>query len=256
VTPGLGAYSGPPSWSASFAWSLTGGGAGGAGPCSLPHASCLGGVRWANSKAGGSTKNGRDSNPKFLGVKKFGGEWVEPGNIILRQRGQRYGIVESTATVGLGRDYTIFALQPGYVKFWYHALRRKQFVEVVRSPPGEEVVKKYPIVRVASWELPQLLALQVAGEAAGSSETLAGGRVTGAGAEAGAGVQVTLAPNVAEQLQAYVDAQAARTPGAGRAAKVGGTAGEAGTSGGVRSPPAPASKQQRLGLAAAAAPAQ
>jgi large subunit ribosomal protein L27 len=73
-------------------------------------------VRHATSKAGGSTKNGRDSQPKYLGVKKFGGHWVEPGNIILRQRGQRYGIVTSTRTVALGKDWTICALVPGYVK--------------------------------------------------------------------------------------------------------------------------------------------
>ena len=58
-------------------------------------ASCLrpsmdvGSIRWATSKAGGSTKNGRDSNPKFLGVKRYGGHYVEPGHIIVRQRGQR-----------------------------------------------------------------------------------------------------------------------------------------------------------------------
>ncbi len=95
----------------------------------------LGGVRFATSKAGGASKNGRDSRPKFLGVKRFGGERVEPGHIIVRQRGARVGIVESTASVGMGRDHTIFALKPGFVKFWYHRLRRKSYVEVVRSPP-------------------------------------------------------------------------------------------------------------------------
>ena len=48
------------------------------------------GVRWATSKAGGSTKNGRDSQPKYLGVKRFGGQYVEPGDIIIRQRGQKW----------------------------------------------------------------------------------------------------------------------------------------------------------------------
>jgi hypothetical protein len=58
-------------------------------PQASPAAGLLGGVRFATSKAGGSSKNGRDSKPKYLGVKKFGGEYVEPGNIIIRQRGQR-----------------------------------------------------------------------------------------------------------------------------------------------------------------------
>ena len=119
-----------------------------------------GAVRWATSKAGGSTKNGRDSAPKYLGVKLFGGEAVSPGGIIVRQRGARMGIVESTATVAFGRDWTIFALQPGFVHFWHHALRRKHYVEVVRSPPGAPALLKYPIARLrGDWELPELLRL-------------------------------------------------------------------------------------------------
>jgi large subunit ribosomal protein L27 len=105
-------------------------------------------VRWATSKGGGSTRNGRDSNPKFLGVKVFGGAWVEPGGIIIRQRGAKYGIVESTRTVGMGRDHTIYALAPGFVKFWHNPARGKNFVEVVRSPPGEEPVVQYPIAHI------------------------------------------------------------------------------------------------------------
>ena len=77
-------------------------------------------LRWANSKAGGSTKNGRDSQPKYLGVKRYGGQHVEPGAIIVRQRGQKFGIVDSTQTVGLGRDFTVYALKPGFVHFWWH----------------------------------------------------------------------------------------------------------------------------------------
>jgi len=114
-------------------------------------------VRFANSKAGGSTKNGRDSKPKYLGVKKYGGHWVEPGNIILRQRGQRYGIVDSTATVAFARDWSIYALKPGYVRFWFHEMKKKYFVEVVQSPPDSAVVEKYPIVRLKEWEVPELL---------------------------------------------------------------------------------------------------
>ena len=62
----------------------------------------------AHKKAGGSTRNGRDSAGKRLGVKKFGGELVLPGNIIIRQRGTKY---HPGKNVGLGKDYTIFSLK-------------------------------------------------------------------------------------------------------------------------------------------------
>lgn len=68
----------------------------------------------AHKKGQGSVKNGRDSKSKRLGVKKFGGEKVIPGNIILRQRGTKF---LPGRNVGLGRDYTIFALVEGSVKF-------------------------------------------------------------------------------------------------------------------------------------------
>jgi large subunit ribosomal protein L27 len=68
----------------------------------------------AHKKGGGSSKNGRDSESKRLGVKKFGGEYVIPGNIIVRQRGTKFHPGEN---VGIGRDFTIFATQPGYVVF-------------------------------------------------------------------------------------------------------------------------------------------
>ncbi len=68
----------------------------------------------AHKKAGGSTANGRDSNAKRLGVKKFGGQNVRAGNIILRQRGSKYFSGEN---VGCGKDYTLFALTDGVVKF-------------------------------------------------------------------------------------------------------------------------------------------
>jgi large subunit ribosomal protein L27 len=68
----------------------------------------------AHKKAGGSSRNGRDSNPKFLGVKKFGGESVVAGNIIVRQRGTKWIPANN---VGLGRDHTIFALVDGVVRF-------------------------------------------------------------------------------------------------------------------------------------------
>jgi len=68
----------------------------------------------AHKKAGGSSRNGRDSNPKFLGIKKFGGESVIAGNIIVRQRGTKWIPADN---VGLGRDHTIFSLMDGVVRF-------------------------------------------------------------------------------------------------------------------------------------------
>ena len=68
----------------------------------------------AHKKGQGTSRNGRDSNSKRLGVKKFGGEHVLAGNIILRQRGTRY---HPGANVGIGRDHTLFALKDGSVSF-------------------------------------------------------------------------------------------------------------------------------------------
>ena len=68
----------------------------------------------STTKSGGSTKNGRDSRGKRLGIKKFGGEIVKAGNIIVRQRGTT---VHPGTNVGLGKDYTLFALTDGIVKF-------------------------------------------------------------------------------------------------------------------------------------------
>ncbi len=68
----------------------------------------------AHKKGGGSTRNGRDSESKRLGVKRFGGELVIPGNIIVRQRGTKFHPGEN---VGMGRDYTIFSKIEGYVVF-------------------------------------------------------------------------------------------------------------------------------------------
>ena len=77
----------------------------------------------AHKKAGGSTNNGRDSNAKRLGVKKYGGERVTSGSIIVRQRGTR---IKPGTNVGLGRDYTIFAVVDGEVKFeWASKGRRR-----------------------------------------------------------------------------------------------------------------------------------
>ncbi|ORX79168.1 hypothetical protein K493DRAFT_335125 [Basidiobolus meristosporus CBS 931.73] len=72
-------------------------------------------VRWATKRSGGSSKNGRDSAGRRLGVKKFGGEFVVPGNILVRQRGTKF---HAGLNVGIGKDHTLFALQPGYVQFY------------------------------------------------------------------------------------------------------------------------------------------
>mgnify|MGYP003583060895 FL=1 len=69
---------------------------------------------FASKKGQGSTRNGRDSNPKYLGVKKYDGEEVKAGNIIVRQRGTKF---HAGINMGLGKDYTLFALTDGYVKF-------------------------------------------------------------------------------------------------------------------------------------------
>ncbi len=68
----------------------------------------------AKKKSGGTSRNGRDSNPKMLGVKLYDGQLVKTGNIICRQRGTR---IHPGRNVGMGRDHTLFALQPGLVKF-------------------------------------------------------------------------------------------------------------------------------------------
>jgi len=80
----------------------------------------------AHKKAGGSSRNGRDSNPKYLGVKKFGGQDVVGGNILVRQRGTKF---YPGTNVGIGRDHTLFALGDGVVRFHKGKLGRK-FVSV------------------------------------------------------------------------------------------------------------------------------
>ena len=81
----------------------------------------------AHKKAGGSTRNGRDSNPKMLGVKRYGGEAVVSGNIIVRQRGTRWHPGDN---VGIGTDHTLFALTDGSVAFRDGKLGRK-FVHIM-----------------------------------------------------------------------------------------------------------------------------
>ena len=83
----------------------------------------------AHKKAGGSSRNGRDTIGRRLGVKKFGGQAVLAGNIIIRQRGTKYHPGEN---VGMGRDHTLFATSGGHVKF-HHKARGRVFVAVEPS---------------------------------------------------------------------------------------------------------------------------
>ncbi|HKK02312.1 MAG TPA: 50S ribosomal protein L27 [Gammaproteobacteria bacterium] len=82
----------------------------------------------AHKKAGGSTRNGRDSQSKRLGVKKYGGQEVVPGNILVRQRGTKF---HPGVNVGCGRDYTLFAKSNGRVVFETRGPQNRKFVSVV-----------------------------------------------------------------------------------------------------------------------------
>jgi len=82
----------------------------------------------AHKKAGGSTKNGRESQSKRLGVKKFGGERVLAGNILVRQRGTPYRAGDN---VGVGTDHTLFALKSGRVHFKKKGAEKRTFVSVL-----------------------------------------------------------------------------------------------------------------------------
>jgi large subunit ribosomal protein L27 len=83
-----------------------------------------------HKKAGGSTRNGRDSESKRLGVKMFGGQEVIAGNILVRQRGTRF---HAGVNVGIGRDHTLFAKKDGQVKFLKKGPKNRQFVSVVSN---------------------------------------------------------------------------------------------------------------------------
>ncbi len=87
----------------------------------------------AHKKAGGSTRNGRDSQSKRLGVKKFGGELVRAGNIIIRQRGTN---VRPGSNVGCGRDHTLYALIDGFVKFTQRGNDKRKILHIV--PTAEQ----------------------------------------------------------------------------------------------------------------------
>lgn len=82
----------------------------------------------AQKKGGGSTRNGRDSNPKMLGVKAFGGEAVTAGAIIVRQRGTRF---HAGSNVGMGKDHTLFATANGHVKFAIKGELNRHVVSII-----------------------------------------------------------------------------------------------------------------------------
>ena len=88
----------------------------------------------AHKKAGGSSRNGRDSAGRRLGVKKYGGEVVSPGNIIIRQRGTRWFPGEN---VGMGKDHTLFALKDGKVKF-SKGFKKRKFISVTETVAAAE----------------------------------------------------------------------------------------------------------------------
>ena len=82
----------------------------------------------AHKKAGGSTRNGRDSQSKRLGVKRFGGQAVLAGNILVRQRGTKF---HAGTNVGLGKDHTLFATANGVVKFEVKGPKNRKYVSIV-----------------------------------------------------------------------------------------------------------------------------
>lgn len=84
----------------------------------------------AHKKAGGSTRNGRDSVSKRLGVKCFGGQAVRAGNIIVRQRGTRFHPGEN---VGIGKDHTLFATADGKVEFVVRGPKKRKYIQVVSA---------------------------------------------------------------------------------------------------------------------------
>ncbi|PJD92743.1 MAG: 50S ribosomal protein L27 [Legionella sp.] len=88
----------------------------------------------ATKKAGGSTRNGRDSKPKYLGVKRSDGQFVQAGEILVRQRGTKF---HAGNGVGLGRDHTLYALDTGCVKFLNKGALKRKFVAVIPATVTE-----------------------------------------------------------------------------------------------------------------------
>src|SRR6266516_4189434 len=98
----------------------------------------------AHKKGMGSSRNGRDSKPKMLGVKRFDGQFVTAGSIIVRQRGTK---IQPGDRVGVGRDHTLFALIDGYVKFG-HASRTRRSVSILTEFPERPSVEEMLARRV------------------------------------------------------------------------------------------------------------
>ena len=88
----------------------------------------------AHKKAGGSTRNGRDSNPKYLGVKRYGGQLVNAGEIIIRQRGTKF---HPGMHVGIGKDHTLFALKHGTVVFSVKGSLRRRTVSILPAQTND-----------------------------------------------------------------------------------------------------------------------
>lgn len=104
----------------------------------------------AHKKGVGSSRNGRDSNPKMLGVKRYDGELIPAGSIIVRQRGTK---IRPGKNVGVGRDHTLFALIDGYVKFG-HATRERRNVSVLPEFAGRPSIDEiYAAIEAAESEL-------------------------------------------------------------------------------------------------------
>jgi large subunit ribosomal protein L27 len=82
----------------------------------------------AHKKAGGSTKNGRDSNPQYRGVKKYAGEYVQPGSIIIRQCGSHFN---PGRNAGIGRDFTVYSKIEGFVVFARRGEHKRRFIDIL-----------------------------------------------------------------------------------------------------------------------------
>lgn len=91
----------------------------------------------AHKKAGGSTRNGRDSNPKYLGVKRYGGQLINAGTIIIRQRGTKF---HPGRHVGIGKDHTLYALVAGRVVFGVKGPKKRSYVSIEPVQMEEVVV--------------------------------------------------------------------------------------------------------------------
>jgi large subunit ribosomal protein L27 len=102
----------------------------------------------AHKKAGGSSKNGRDSNPQYRGVKLYAGQKAKGGSIIVRQCGSHF---HPGVNVGMGKDFTLFAKQPGIVVFIRRGLQKRCFIDVV-SPAKPELEPKGSLEKVVSKE--------------------------------------------------------------------------------------------------------